>query len=208
MVEVILASSSTRRRIWISEILEGSGADLSFYDLRGSEPEPGHGSEVRIQVEQSCTYKAIEASKSISGEEGDNRIILVSDTLVEDPDDNLYALGKPIDRVAAASSWIRLSGRRHLVWSSTAILEIGKGALELERGWRASVFTDSSVVEFEEISDQMLDQMISTRSWSGKAGGYDLGGIAGSIAKVVRGKEVTVLGFSCDSMDVLANRLS
>ena len=208
MVEVILASSSTRRRIWISEILEGSGADLSFYDLRGSEPEPGHGSEVRKQVEQSCTYKAIEASKSISGEEGDNRIILVSDTLVEDPDDNLYALGKPIDRVAAASSLIRLSGRRHLVWSSTAILEIGKGALELERGWRANFFTDSSVVEFEEISDQMLDQMISTRSWSGKAGGYDLGGIAGSIAKVVRGKEVTVLGFSCDSMDVLANRLS
>ena len=78
----------------------------------------------------------------------------------------------------------------------------------MERGWRANVFTDSSVVEFEEISDQMLDQMISTRSWSGKAGGYDLGGIAGSIAKVVRGKEVTVLGFSCDSMDVLANRLS
>ncbi len=208
MSEVILASSSTRRRIWISEMLEGYDVDLSFFDLSGSEPEPGYGSEVRIQVEKSCNYKAIEASKNISGEAGGNRIILVSDTLVEDPDDNLYALGKPIDRVAAASSLIRLSGRRHLVWSSTAILEIGKGALELEGGWRADVFTDSSIVEFEEISDGMLDKMISTKSWSGKAGGYDLGGIAGSIAKVVRGKEVTVLGFSGGSMDVLTNRLS
>ena len=124
-----------------------------------------------------------------------NRIILVSDTLVEDPDDNLFALGKPIDRVAAASSLIRLSGRRHLVWSSTAILEIGKGALELEGGWRASVFSDSSIVEFEEISDEVLDEMISTKSWSGKAGGYDVGGIAGSIAKVVPGKRLQFLDF-------------
>ena len=208
MIEVILASSSPRRRIWISKMLESSGVDLSFFDLRGSEPEPGHGSEVRKQVEKSCTYKAIEASKSIPGEEGDNRIILVSDTLVEDPDDNLCALGKPIDKMAAAATLIRLSGRRHLVWSSTAILEIGKGALELKEGWRASIFTDSSIVEFEEISHEMLDEMISTKSWIGKAGGYDLGGIAGSVAKVVRGKEVTVLGFSCNSMDVLTNRLS
>ena len=65
MVEVVLASSSTRRRIWISEMLEGAGVDLSFFDLRDSEPEPVHGSEVRIQVEQSCTHKAIEASKFI-----------------------------------------------------------------------------------------------------------------------------------------------
>ena len=34
MSEVILASSSTRRRIWISEMLEGAGVDLSFFDLR------------------------------------------------------------------------------------------------------------------------------------------------------------------------------
>ena len=61
-------------------------------------------------------------------------IILVSDTLVEDPDDQRAALGKPKDESSAAFSLIRLSGRRHRVWSSTAILSRKTGDIERRRG--------------------------------------------------------------------------
>ena len=50
--------------------------------------------------------------------------------------------------------------------------------------------------------------MINSRSWEGKAGGYDLAGAAGKFASVVDGEEVTVLGFSNRAIDSLGGFLN
>ena len=205
---VILASASSRRRSWLSERISGGNVGLEFYELEGSEPQPRAGVEVKEQVFEACMHKAKVASSTI-GEGGEGpRIIVVSDTLVEDPDDHLVALGKPVDKASAASTLIRLSGRRHVVWSSTAVLERGGGGIELDWGWKASIWTDFSIVEFEEIQEESMMEMLGSGAWQGKAGGYDLAGKAGEFSRVVEGEEVTVLGFSSRAIDDLEERLA
>ena len=205
---VVLASASTRRRAWLSEAFDGFEVDLRYCELGGAEPKPRVGEEVKFQANGACMHKARVAAKSIGMNGGEKRIIIVSDTLVEDPDDHLAALGKPADLASAASTLIRLSGRKHMVWSSTAILEVERGNIELEGGWRASMWTDYSIVEFEEIQEEVMEEILNSGSWIGKAGGYDIAGMARGFAKVIEGEEVTVLGFSHSAISNLVDRLS
>ena len=200
---VTLASASERRRQILTEHLENLDACLEFCTLREPEQEVSSGMEVNLQVESSCIRKAMAAVKERSSGENVADIILVSDTLVEDPDDERAALGKPKDESSAAFSLIRLSGRRHRVWSSTAILSRKIGDVGVGDDWLATIWTDYAIVEFVNIGDDDIIDLINSRSWEGKAGGYDLAGAAGKFASVVDGKEVTVLGFSSRAIDSL-----
>ena len=200
---VTLASASERRRQILSEHLEDLDTCLEFCTLREPEQEVSSGMEVNLQVESSCIRKAMAAVKERASGENVADIILVSDTLVEDPDDEKAALGKPKDESSAAFSLIRLSGRRHRVWSSTAILSRKIGDVDVGDDWLATIWTDYAIVEFVNIGDDDIIDLINSRSWEGKAGGYDLAGAAGKFASVVDGEEVTVLGFSSRAIDSL-----
>ena len=200
---VTLASASERRRQILSVHLEDLDTCLEFCTLREPEQEVSSGMEVNLQVESSCIRKAMAAVKERASGENLADIILVSDTLVEDPDDERAALGKPKDESSAAFSLIRLSGRRHRVWSSTAILSRKIGDVDVGDDWLATIWTDYAIVEFVNIEDDDIICLINSRSWEGKAGGYDLAGAAGKFASVVDGEEVTVLGFSSRAIDSL-----
>ena len=206
---IILASASERRRQILSEHIEDRDTRLEFYVLKEPEQDVSSSMEVNLQVESSCIGKVKAAVKErASGREDVADIILVSDTLVEDPDDERAALGKPKDESSAAFSLIRLSGRRHRVWSSTAILSRRVGDIEVGEGWLATIWTDYAIVEFGQLGDEEIIDMINNRSWEGKAGGYDLAGAAGKFARVVDGEEVTVLGFSNRALESLDNFLN
>ena len=205
---ILLASASERRRQILSEYLEDRDTCLEFCILREPEQEVSSGMEVKLQVESSCIKKAIAAVKEMASEaENVVDIVLVSDTLVEDPDDQRAALGKPKDESSAAFSLIRLSGRRHRVWSSTAILSRKTGDISVGEDWLATIWTDYAIVEFVHMGDDDIIDLINCRSWEGKAGGYDLAGDAGKFASVVDGEEVTVLGFSNRAIDFLSDLL-
>ena len=206
---ILLASASERRRQILSEYLEDRDTCLEFCILREPEQEVSSGMEVNLQVESSCIKKAIAAVKERASE-GENvaDIILVSDTLVEDPDDQRAALGKPKDESNAAFSLIRLSGRRHRVWSSTAIVTREIGDISVGEDWLATIWTDYAIVEFLQMGEHEIIDLINSRSWEGKAGGYDLAGDAGKFASVVDGEEVTVLGFSNRAIDSLSGFLN
>ncbi|MBE45997.1 MAG: hypothetical protein CMB02_05040 [Euryarchaeota archaeon] len=207
-ISITLASASHRRRAWISEILANSEINLNYHELGEVEPVPNSNVEVSLQTEHACMVKAeAVASQFPEGETQLPSLILVSDTLVEDPDNSSVALGKPEDELIAASTLIRLSGRRHKVWSSTAILDMEVGDIELKTGWRLNIWTNSSIVEFDDLDDDLMHELIESRSWFGKAGGYDIAGMAQSFARVVQGEEVTVLGFSSDAMKELFDRI-
>ena len=206
---ILLASASERRRQILSEHLKDQDACLEFYILREPEQEVSGVMEVNLQVESSCIRKAMAAAKE-KASEGENvaDIILVSDTLVEDPDDERAALGKPKDESSAAFSLIRLSGRRHRVWSSTAIISRKTGDINVGDDWLATIWTDYAIVEFEQMEEDEIIDLINSRSWYGKAGGYDLAGDAGKFARVIDGEEVTVLGFSNRAIDSLSGFLN
>ena len=197
MHSILLASASERRREMLSELSKVDGFEVIFRTLKVQEPEPTNSLEVNLQVEATCMHKARAAALQFASlEERTIGMIVVSDTLVEDPDDCRAALGKPSDKISAASTLIRLSGRRHKVWSSTAIITRNGPGMEVGQGWRATMWTDFSIIEFDEIGMEVMEDLIGGESWVGKAGGYDLAGKAGSFSRVIEGTDVTVLGFS------------
>ena len=212
MALLLLASASLRRHSWLSDWVDGTGTDIEVRPLISAESRPSVGLEVGLQTEATCLAKAEAAAREIflSGN-SDFKLVVVADTLVEDPEDPLVAMGKPDDAMAAAAMLLRLSGRKHRVWSSTALLYPPDGQQEgaevLHGGWSANVWTDSAVVEFEDLSEDRLVELVRNESWHGKAGAYDLRGHASRNAVLIEGFEVTVLGFAHTAMDALLESL-
>ncbi|DAC28771.1 MAG TPA: hypothetical protein D7H74_04940 [Candidatus Poseidoniales archaeon] len=211
MTRILLASKSERRISWLKENLEDS--DFRFFSsaLKSSEIKPLQGFEVSKQVEVVCQSKAenarIENKLSLNRREQNYDAILVSDTMIEDPDDHRLSIGKPKDALSAASNLIRLAGRKHRVWSSTSVLlprKVANGNAE----WDILNRTSSATVEFSELGDDEIYKLISSESWKGKAGGYDLAGMAGQFCRVIEGEEVTVLGFSPAAVNILKRAFS
>ena len=94
------------------------------------------------------------------------------------------------------------------MWSSTAILSRKIGDIDVGEDWLATTWTDYAIVEFVQMREDEIIDLINSRSWEGKSGGYDLAGAAGEFASVVEGEEVTVLGFSNRAIDSLSGFLN
>ena len=207
MASILLASASQRRYDWLCSFLTDGESKIESRPLISPEPAPSNGLDVRVQTEDTCIAKANAAASEMAISGASHDLIIVADTLVEDPEDPLVAMGKPRDVVAATAMLLRLSGRRHRVWSSTALLwppESGREGTEvLHGGWSADIWTESAIVEFADLSTDTLADLILSDSWVGKAGAYDLAGEARANADLVEGHEVTVLGFAPAATDAL-----
>ena len=202
-MRVLLASASERRFDWLNGRYKG--IELICKPLLTKEKNIENDVNVEQQSLDICFTKAESAalewilrdSEAIDSPD----LIIVSDTLVEAPEEKI-ALGKPKDKMEAASMLLRLSGKRHRVWSSTAILTRNNNQYQkLHSNWRYKIWTDYAVVEFDDLSEENLSSLVENNSWVGKAGGYDFAGEAGEYTKIIEGDEVTVLGFSKQAID-------
>lgn len=183
MLRVWLASGSSRRK----QMLEDIFPNLVCQALEGVD-EIAEQAKVSEQVLEIAQKKAEAIKDNL-----DYDLIIVSDTMLADPDIDNISIGKPTDEVDAAMMLHRLSGRRHRVWSSTGIYFSGN--------WK--FFTDSAIVEIKQLSDEELIELVLSKSWVGKAGGYDLAGEMSKYAKLVDGEESTVLGIAGSAMELL-----
>ena len=202
-----LASASERRLAWLKERFPK--IPIIAAALLFEEPKPRWGAPVNEQVEFTCAAKAEAAAREgvvsqMAGKEVAD-IVVVSDTIVADPEDPLMPMGKPEDEQHAMAMLLRLSGTRHRVWSSTALVypPNGQGEHSLHGGWSADIWTESAVVEFDQLSQERLIELASSESWKGKAGAYDLAGAASQDTRLVEGEEVTVLGFAPSAISKL-----
>ena len=202
-MRVLLASASERRFDWLNGRYEG--IELICKPLLTKEKNIENDVNVEQQSLDICFTKAESAalewilkdSEAIDSPD----LIIVSDTLVEAPGEEI-ALGKPKDKTEAASMLLRLSGKRHRVWSSTAILTRNNNQYEkLYSKWRYKIWTDYAIVEFENLSEENLISLVENNSWVGKAGGYDFAGEASQYTKIIEGDVVTILGFSKQAID-------
>ena len=182
-MRILLASASERR----GAILRQRYANVEQVALKGVDESVPR----QILSEQVKEVVSRKARAVVFKDEFD--VFVVSDTLVEDPDDEQAALGKPASREQAVAMLLRLRGRRHRVWSATMVQAMGN--------WHSSV--EHAVVEIEDFSDDALVELIESDSWVGKAGGYDLAGTMGKYAQLIEGTESTVLGFTQSSLDLL-----
>ena len=61
----------------------------------------------------------------------------------------------------------------------------------------------TATVEVDELSAEVLVELLDSDSWKGKAGAYDLAGMMGAHARLVSGDEVCVLGFALTAVEQL-----
>ena len=216
-----LASASKRRSILLEELIskENVGIKLVCSPLIEDEISPKKPS-LKETVFSITKMKMQNAFLEISlgrlqelnfGEDVKDYskiITIVSDTLVEDPDSFEQVFGKASDILEAAAMLKSLSGRKHKVWSSTGLI-IHKSFnfnhtpdFEFEE-WLGYIWTDYSTVEIDELSEDVLFELLNSNSWEGKAGAYDLDGMMSKYARVKDGGKITVLGLSSTAINYL-----
>lgn len=180
MMRVWLASQSSRRAEMLAQIFP----DITCKGIE-SVSETSSATDVSGQVLEICQKKASAVNNA-----NDFDLVVVSDTMLQDPDVDSRAIGKAGDNIEAAAMLHRLSGRRHRVWSATGIFYQGSWEFHL----------NEAIVEIDQLSDETLVELVLNNSWVGKAGCYDLAGDMGKFASLVEGEEATVLGIASDAM--------
>ena len=198
-MRVILASSSSTRRIWMSQQSWMEGHQLEIRSLAYDESVHSVEGDVFDTVREIAIGKADFAIRALADHQ-DGWVSVVSDTMIEDPDTGL-PMGKPRDSIEAERMLRRLSGRRHLVHSCTGVIT-PSDTMDRE------MFSNRSQVLLGPLSEDDLSVLLETESWRGKAGGYDIKGLARRHLKIIDGDEVTVLGFSPRGIERLKRALA
>lgn len=172
--QIILASASPRRR----ELLEQIGvlAIVQSVDIDESKKQ---GESVIAYVQRLATEKARTGCEII---ENKNKLpVLGSDTIVELGDS---ILGKPVDRQQAKEMLRLLSGKKHTVHTSVAIVTVKD----------MFIATSSTQVQFKELKEDEIDGYLATGEADDKAGSYAIQGRAAQFIKNINGSFSGVMG--------------
>ena len=168
---LVLGSASPRRL----ELLAQLGlkpdvvrpADIDETPLKGELPRPY------------CNRVTLEKARAIARAPGE--VVLTADTTVAV---GRRILGKPEDR-AEANAFLRLlSGRRHRVITSVAVID------------DASTRTRDvlTTVRMSRLSEAELSAYLDTKDWEGKAGAYAIQGPAAAFIPWISGSYTAVMG--------------
>ena len=171
MSRFILASASPRRK----EILENAG--YSFEIIVSDADE--NITEV-MTPEKTVEELAKRKAMAVLKDNGD-AVVFGCDTVVA-IDGKI--LGKPTDDEDAFNMLSMLSGRTHTVSTGVCICSADK----------VSVFSNTTEVEFYELSEETIRGYIATGECSDKAGSYGIQGYGNVLVKEIKGDYFSVMG--------------
>lgn len=150
MQKIILASRSPRRK----QLLQWAEIPFEVIIKNTDESYPQH-----LTAHDVAIYIAKNKALAIKLSQGDSVPILSADTIVVL---NTEIIGKPVDRDDAINILSKLSGKKHLVITGVCILFNNK----------TIVFTDTTEVEFHELSMEQINFYVDKYSPYDKAGAY------------------------------------
>lgn len=178
-MKLILASASPRRR----ELLEA--AALKF-DVVTSDVEEvrGAGEEVHRYVERLALEKAASVARRHPG-----AWIIAADTVVWLDGE---VLEKPSDRAHAIEMLGRIAGRRHVVYTATALVNE-------ELAWERVTVTTTEV-EMVKMEPEEIEWYVDTGEPMDKAGSYAVQGIGAMFIDAVRGNYTNVVGLPLSTL--------
>lgn len=172
--QVILASASPRRRELLEQI--GVRAIVQSVDIDESR-KPGE--PVKEYVQRLAMEKAERGFSTIKNSQ--KLPVVGSDTIVVIDG---IVLGKPEDRQQAKEMLQQLSGQKHTVLTSVAIVTEDKKVID----------TSSSVVLFNKLELQEIEDYVATGEADDKAGSYAIQGLAAQFVKNLNGSFSGVMG--------------
>ena len=171
--KVILASASPRRQELIKLIFDS--VEILPADCDEYLPE---GIGAREAVEYLSKIKN-EASSKLTNKEN---LVISADTVVAVEEE---ILGKPVDKEDARRMISLLSGKVHQVYTGVTLSLNGK----------IKTFSEKTDVEFFELTENEIEEYISSKEPYDKAGAYGIQGKAGLLVKGITGDYYNVVGF-------------
>lgn len=171
--KVILASASPRRQELIKLIFDS--VEILPADCDETLPD---GISAREAVEYLSKIKN-EASSELTEKEN---LIISADTVVSVDDE---ILGKPVDKEDARRMISLLSGKVHQVYTGVTLSLNGK----------VKTFSEKTDVEFFDLTENEIEEYISSNEPYDKAGSYGIQGKAGLLVKGINGDYYNVVGF-------------
>lgn len=172
--QVILASASPRRRELLEQV--GVRAIVQSVDIDESR-RPGE--PVKQYVQRLAMEKAERGFAIIKNSQ--KLPVVGSDTIVVIDD---IILGKPENRQQAKQMLQQLSGQKHTVLTSVAIVTEDKKVID----------TSSSEVLFNKLELQEIEEYVATGEPDDKAGSYAIQGLAAQFVKSLNGSFSGVMG--------------
>lgn len=172
---LVLGSASPRRLELLAQI--GFHPDLVI--AADIDETPRRDESPRDYVRRMAREKALALQDRTDG------TVLCADTIVTA---GRRILGKPRDRDQARGFLELLSGRRHRVLTSVAVLSHGTSARKL------SERLVETQVRFRPLSQQDIDRYLASEEWCGKAGGYAVQGRASAFVPWIQGSFTSVVG--------------
>ncbi len=135
-------------------------------------------------VKELAKTKALFAkNKLINSKE--NAIIVAADTIVDLEGE---IIGKARTKEEAFNILKRMMGRTHKLITGIAITEINTPKIVVD--------SDTSIVEFLELSDKEIRNYIKLDEWKGRAGAYSIRDKASLFIKKINGSSSNVIGLS------------
>ncbi|MCK4674776.1 MAG: septum formation inhibitor Maf [Gammaproteobacteria bacterium] len=172
--QIILASASPRRFELLQQISVRAIVQSVAVDESQKPDELVMDYVQRLAMEKAqCGFDTIENEKKLP--------VLGADTIVEV---NGMILGKPENRQQAKNMLQQLSGQKHTVHTSVAIVTEDKKIID----------TSSSQVYFKLLEEQEIDCYLATGEADDKAGSYAIQGIAAQFIKNINGSFSGVMG--------------
>ena len=170
---VILASASPRRRELMALVTE----NFKVMPADCDETVP-NGLTARETVE----YLSLIKGNALKGKVAAEDIIISADTVVAVDGE---ILGKPHGKDDARRMINLLSGRKHTVFTGVT----------LTKGEKQYTFSEKTDVEFFSLTDEEIENYISTPEPYDKAGAYGIQGKAALLVKGIYGDYYNVVGF-------------
>ena len=174
IAQIILASASPRRRQLLEQI--GVTAVVQSVDIDETQKQ---NEAVMDYVQRLAMEKAQIGFETIENKQklpvlGSDTIVVVDGTV----------LGKPKDRQQAKNMLQLLSGKKHTVHTSVAIVTYKEKLIA----------TSSTQVQFKALDEQEIDDYVATGEADDKAGSYAIQGRAAQFINNINGSFSGVMG--------------
>lgn len=170
-MKVILASGSPRRK----ELLGRIFSEFEICPSSADETVPEN-----IPSNEYAEYLAVKKASDIAVN-NKNALVIGCDTVVISGD---TILGKPSDKKSAYDMIKMLSGKKHSVITGVCLCLNGK----------SMSFSCETIVEFYNLSEDEIENYISTDEPYDKAGAYGIQGAGGLLVKRIEGDFYNVVG--------------
>ncbi len=172
--QLILASQSPRRK----KILEFLSIPFRVVKPQGVDETPFSGESAPQLVKRLAQSKALAVSKRYP-----HLPVLAADTVVIQKN-KIY--GKPKNRLEAFQMIASLQGKKHEVWTGTALVWKQRGIVEN--------YSEKTTMVFKTLSPAFIKKYVETKEPYDKAGAYDIQGSASNWIKKWEGDYFNVMG--------------